>query len=50
MALESEKTKLKRLLVDAMLDQAAFQDFSAKMFLPPSRGGKLLLTSMTAMR
>ncbi len=31
-ALESENTKLKRLLADAMLDQAALKDLLAKKF------------------
>ena len=48
-ALESGNAKLKRLLADAMLYQAALKDLLAKKFWRPGRGGKLLLISRAAM-
>lgn len=40
-ALEDENAKLKRLLADAMLDQAALKDVLAKTFWRPPPSGKL---------
>ena len=43
--LESENAKLKRLLADAMLDQAALKDLLSKMYDPPCPcKGRLVLT------
>ena len=43
--LGSENAKLKRLLADAMLDQAALKDLLAKMYDPPCRcKGRLVVT------
>ena len=39
-ALEDENNKLKRMLADAMLDNAALKDLATKMYGPP-RGCKL---------
>ena len=46
--LTSENAKLKRLLADAMLDQAAFKDPLAKKFCRPPRSVKRLLISRHA--
>jgi putative transposase len=44
--LESENAKLKRLLADAMLDQAALKDLLKRVLTPPP-SGKLWLISTT---
>ena len=46
--LTSENAKLKRLLADAMLDQAALKDPLAKKFCRPPRSVKRLLISRHA--
>jgi len=46
--LESENARRKRLLADAVLDQAELKDLLAKKFWRPARGGKLWLISRTA--
>ena len=42
-SLEDENTKLKRLLADAMLDNAALKDLLGKKWLRPRGSGKLSL-------
>ena len=47
--LESENAKLKRLLAEAMLDQAALKDLLSKKWRRPPRSGKLSLISRPVM-
>ncbi len=47
--LESENTKLKRLLADTMLDNVALKDLLSKKWRRPPLSGKQLRISMHAM-
>ena len=42
MSVEGENAKLRRLLADAMLDQAGLEDLLAEKFRRPPPRGKLL--------
>lgn len=48
--LADENAKLKKLLAEAMLDNAMLKDLNSKKWRRPSRGGKLWLTFVRVLR